>query len=108
MHNLYDLQEPLGMTFPHVRRFTKIVYPGAKLFTDEQVLHLIEVRERMKAGLSWKEMEEKYGSKNRLQVMRLLEDSYREKSSPPQETKLEDEQVSPAPIQHITINIYPH
>lgn len=62
MKNYQDLEIPLDMTIPHIRRFTKIVYPGVKLFTDEQVQHLTEIRKEMQAGLSWKELEARYAA----------------------------------------------
>ena len=63
MKNYQDLESPLDMTLPHVRKFTGIVNPGVKLFTDEQVQHLIEIRAEMKAGrLTWKELEAKYAA----------------------------------------------
>jgi|GEM_PF-3713610 len=62
MKNFNDLIKPLGFGISYVRQLAGFVYPGVKLFTDEQVQHLIEVRAEMKAGLSWNEIETRYAA----------------------------------------------
>ena len=63
MHTFQDLEDVIGITVPHIRKLARFVYPGVKLFTDEQVQHLIEVRAEMNAGLSWKELEARHTAK---------------------------------------------
>jgi len=65
MKSFKDLSKTLDIGISYVRTLAGFVYPGVKLFTEDQVQHLIEIRAEMKTGqkLSWEQVEEKYGVK---------------------------------------------
>lgn len=67
MQNFKDLSKTLDIGISYVRQLAGFVYPGVKLFTDEQVQRLIEIRAEMKTGqkLSWEQVKEKYGVKEK-------------------------------------------